>query len=150
MDLNELVVLANLLGIPVKRSGLWDSHYKGGPKNETESIQSAPFPFVLAHEIAHATGAHSRLKRRSITMYRPPGWWTEHHHSTIVRAEEAIADQVAACLTGQQRSETPAMVGAYPPVTPATQTEKYVNVRAYEALEYLMPYIQQIQERKAA
>jgi hypothetical protein len=100
-------------------------------------------PFVLAHELAHATipKLRARLLPVQIKGYLRCRPWKV---PASVRVEEALADRVAELLTGRARGAVVGHDGAYPPVTPGTMRAAYVQVKAAEAFAYLSQLVESL------
>ena len=87
--------------------------------------------FVLAHEMAHASGAEHRLGRATLKR-------ADYALVSRTRIEEAIADAVATALTGIPRSAT--TLSDDPKrhyVNPDTMRGRYVRHHAERAIAYM-------------
>jgi hypothetical protein len=132
MTLAELHTLAQRMGVPVRPS-LWE---QTGWYHDTNIILMEPRdahePFVLAHELAHATShlrpALGARYNAAIRRFRT--------QRAAVRIEEHLADAVAHALTGRRREDCED-APPYPPLT-GVRALAYVHAKTQEALTYML------------
>jgi hypothetical protein len=151
-DINDPLDAAVLLKTSV-RNNPHGGHYASWDSRTDVILCNRMDPDALwsvGHEVGHATGGTARLGRRAQQFYlrelnknaltRLFGY---HQNRTCVRTEEAICDLVALALTGKTRGTLVNPRDSYPPVTPGTRADRYVQYHAQKAIEYLTKQLQQ-------